>query len=147
MLNWFFKKDPLVVEISLLRGEIKNLAMSFRQPPVLFVSLIRKENSSMALVYSVSAGLSSAKDVVTRELAVAVNGVSVGDPVSYPGDTTSFGEVKAEQGDEVTLTLVDIDDATPPNRSEPAVVTFTAKDTIAPPQPGEFGVTLVREEA
>jgi len=140
-MSWLF--GGIEKEIRLLRESIRSLAMSFRQP-LLFVSLVHK-GSDMALVYKVSAGKSSAPDVSTRELSVVING---GEPsvVSFAGDATDLGEISAEQGAEVTMTLVDIDDATPPNRSEPAVVAFVAADTIAPPKPGEFGVTLAREE-
>jgi hypothetical protein len=140
-MSWLF--GGIEREIRLLRESIRSLAMSFRQP-LLFVSLVHK-GSDMALVYKISAGKSSAPDVTIRELSVVING-EPSLPLTFPGDTTEFGEVKADQGAEVTMTLVDIDDATPPNRSEPAVVAFVAADTIAPPKPGEFGVTLTREE-
>jgi hypothetical protein len=139
-MSWLF--GGIEKEIRLVRESIRSLAMSFRQP-LLFVSLVHK-GSDMALVYKVSAGKSSAADVVSRELSVVVNGVAISEPVSFSGDATDFGEIRIEQGSEVTMTLVDIDDAK--NRSEPAVLAFVAADTIAPPQPGEFGVTLAREE-
>lgn len=97
----------------------------------------------MALVYSISAGPPVDADVVSRELTVSIAGAA-GTPATFTGTATDLGEVKAEQGAEVILSLVDIDDAG--NRSEAAVVTFTATDTIPPAKPGEFGVSLVREE-
>jgi hypothetical protein len=141
-MNWLF--SGLIAEMRRLSASIRSLAMSNRQP-LLFVFLLKQE-ANMALVYTVTAGKPGAADVVSRELSVVVNGVALGEPVSFAGDVTSLGEVKVEQGAEVTLSLVDIDDATPQNRSQPAVVTFVAVDTIAPPKPGEFGVTLAREE-
>lgn len=98
----------------------------------------------MALVYSVTAGAPVDADVVARELSVSVNGTPVGEPVSLDGKATELGEIKVEQGAKVLLTLVDIDDAG--NRSQPATLEFEAADTIAPAQPGSFGVTLAREE-
>ena len=99
----------------------------------------------MALVYSVSAGPVVDADVVARRLTVTVDGVAEVLP-DYPADTTVFGEaVTVPQDSNVILTLVDIDDAG--NVSEPAVLEFVATDTIAPAQPGSFGVTLVRETA
>jgi len=95
------------------------------------------------LVYSVTAGPPVDADVAARELTVAIAGIA-GTPVTFAGNATDLGEVKAEQGSEVVLSLVDIDDAG--NRSEAATVTFTATDTIPPARPGEFGVSLVREE-
>lgn len=96
----------------------------------------------MALVYSVSAGAPVDSDVVVREITVAVNG-EVKETRSF-GSVTDFGEFSFEQGDNVVITLVDIDDAE--NRSQPAECSFQAADTIPPAQPGSFGVTLVREE-
>lgn len=95
------------------------------------------------LVYSVSAGPPVDADVVSRELTVSIAGAA-GTPATFSGTATDLGEVKADHGAEVILSLVDIDDAG--NRSEAAVVTFTATDTIPPSKPGEFGVSLVREE-
>lgn len=97
----------------------------------------------MALVYSVTAAPSFDADVVTRQLAVTINGEASGMPVNFPPEATSFGEIVVPQDAQVVVTLVDIDDAG--NVSEPAVLEFTAIDTIAPARPGEFGVTLVRE--
>jgi len=97
----------------------------------------------MALIYSVSAGAPVDKDVTSRELSVTVNGNST-PTATFPGDATDLGNVSVEQGSSVVMTLVDIDDAG--NRSQPASVEFVAADTIPPAQPGEFGVTLVREE-
>jgi len=139
-MNWLF--SGLIAEMRRLSASIRSLAMSNRQP-LLFVFLLKQE-ANMALIYTVTAGKPGAADVVSRELSVVVNGTALSEPVSFGGDATDLGEVKVEQGAEVTMSLVDIDDAG--NRSQPAVVTFVATDTIAPPEPGQFGVTLAREE-
>lgn len=97
----------------------------------------------MALVYSVTAGPPVDADVTSRELTVVVNGETLS-TTSLNGSATDLGEVKVEQDAVVVLSLVDIDDAG--NRSQPATTQFTATDTIPPAQPGQFGVTLVREE-
>jgi hypothetical protein len=39
--------------------------------------------------------------------------------------------------------LIDIDNAG--NRSEPRLFSLVAKDTIAPPQPGELGIIAISE--
>jgi len=97
------------------------------------------------LVYKVSVGPVVDKDVVERQLVVAVNGVGSPDEfVVFSADSTDLGEIRAKQNDKVLLTLVDVDDAG--NRSEPAVLEFVASDTLPPAQPGAFGVTLVAEE-
>ena len=97
----------------------------------------------MALVYTVSAGSAVDADVTGRQLTVVVNG-EVLSVVELAGSATDLGEVKVEQNSNVTLSLVDVDDAG--NRSQPAVLDFVATDTIPPAQPGSFGVTLAREE-
>jgi hypothetical protein len=137
-VSWFF--GPVVAELAGIRREIRRLTMSRRQPR-LVVRFGRKEPSSMALVYGVSAGAPVDHDVVTREFTVEHGEVT--GTKTFDGTATDFGEIVVPQDSEVTLTLVDIDDAG--NRSEPAVVTFTALDTIPPAKPGEFGVTLLRE--
>ncbi|NBW12301.1 MAG: hypothetical protein EBR82_30145 [Caulobacteraceae bacterium] len=95
------------------------------------------------LIYSVSAAPPVDGDVVQRQLTVDIAG-EVPTVLTFAGDATNLGEVRADQGATVTLSLVDVDDAG--NPSEPAVVEFVATDTIPPAAPGQFGVTLVREE-
>ena len=97
----------------------------------------------MALVYNVTAGPVVDSDVSERRLTVTVNGNDGGTTV-FPRETTAFGELRFADNDNVVLTLVDVDDAG--NVSPPAVAQFVATDTIAPVSPGEFGVTLVRDE-
>ena len=97
----------------------------------------------MALVYTVSAGPAVDADVTGRQLTVMVNGEVIS-TVELSGSATDLGEFKVEQNSNVSLSLVDIDDAG--NRSQPAVLEFVATDTIPPAQPGSFGVTLAREE-
>lgn len=114
--------------------------------PIAFhVKLVRKERDNfMALVYSVTSGPVVDQDVSERRLSITVNGETVEQARVFPSDTTSFGELSFAQGDNVVLTLVDVDDVG--NVSQPAVLEFVASDTIPPSQPGEFGVSLVREE-
>lgn len=94
------------------------------------------------LTYRVAAGPVVDHDVVTRELSVVVDG---GEPVvsEFSGSATDLDLLTVPQGAEVVLSLVDIDDAG--NRSDAAVVSFVAADTIPPAAPGAFGVTLVAE--
>jgi predicted anti-sigma-YlaC factor YlaD len=81
-------------------------------------------------------------DVVQRELVSAVNGEVVSTTV-WAGTAVDLGTLSAEQDAQVSLSLVDIDDAG--NRSMPATVTFVAADTIPPSAPGGLGVMLVGE--
>lgn len=108
-----------------------------RQPlPVLAYPLGESENM---LVYGVVLPAPGAPDVVKRTLKITINGEA-------KDDVDAIGaEIKANDGDKVSLVLVDTDDAG--NVSLPsAPFEFTAVDTIAPPAPGAVGVTLLREE-
>jgi hypothetical protein len=124
--------------------QLRKMNMRTIHPIAFRTRFVRKEGGDvMALVYNVTSGPVVDADVVERRLSVVVNGESNDSPLIFPAETTNFGEVSFAQGDNVVLTLVDVDDAG--NVSEPAVVEFTALDTVAPAKPGEFGVTLARE--
>jgi len=129
---------------SLIR-QMQKVGMRTIHPNAFRIKLVRtdKRSNSMALIYNVTAGAVVDADVVGRKLSVVVNGEDRG-VTDYPADTTSFGELSFSDNDSVVLSLVDVDDAG--NSSSPAVLEFVALDTIPPAQPGEFGVTLVREE-
>lgn len=116
------------------------------QPRFLRVKQIGRDVMADVLVYKVSVGPVVDKDVVERQLVVAVNGVTPVDEFKvFPANSTDLGEIRVKQDDKVLLTLVDVDDAG--NRSAPAVFEFVATDTLPPAQPGSFGVTLVAEES
>jgi hypothetical protein len=129
---------------SLIR-QMQKVGMRTIHPKAFRVKFVRtdKRGTKMALVYNVTAAAVVDGDVVGRKLSVVVNGEDRG-VTDYPSDTTSFGELSFSDNDSVVLTLVDVDDAG--NSSSPAVLEFVAVDTIPPAKPGEFGVTLVREE-
>jgi hypothetical protein len=125
--------------------QMQKVGMRAIHPVAFRVKHVRteKRNNIMALIYNVTAGAVVDADVVERKLSVVVNGEDQG-VSSFSSDTTSFGELSFADNDVVVLSLVDVDDAG--NSSSPAVAEFVATDTIPPVQPGEFGVTLVREE-
>lgn len=109
-----------------------------RRPLRVGATLIREDQS--VLIYKLTLPPAGAPDVVTRELAVEVNG-----SVRETLDASDGMELSFDQGDAVRLSLVDVDDAG--NRSEPSEpLEFAASDTIAPPAPGQLGVELLREE-
>ena len=110
---------------------------------MLFVTLIGENKMANVLVYAISAGSAGANDVAERRLSVTVNGEVVENRV-YGGDVVDLGELKVAQDADVSLALVDVDDAG--NVSPPAIYVFKATDTIVPPVPGSFGVNIVREE-
>lgn len=101
------------------------------------------DNMPNEMVYGVSAGVAGASDVVERRMTVEVDGVTV-ETKTFAGDVVDLGELKVAQNASVVLTLVDVDDAG--NVSSPATCSFTATDTVVPPVPGGFGVSVLREE-
>lgn len=124
--------------------QLQKMNMRTIHPVAFKIILVRTEKGNeMALVYNVTAAPAVDSDVVERRLTVTVNGVEQQTSV-FQSDTTSFGEVRFAQNDNVVLTLVDVDDAG--NVSTPAVLDFVATDTIPPSAPGSLGVALVREE-
>jgi hypothetical protein len=134
----------IVLVILFVVAVIKRKRTRTKRPLCFKYHFVRKEkrDTYMSLVYELTCAPTTEVDVVERKLVVTVNGEVVSTD-SYSRDTTSLGERTFAQGDNVVLSLVDIDDAG--NVSEPAMVEFTALDTIAPSTPG-LTVTLVREE-
>jgi len=101
-----------------------------------------KKEIDMGLVYELTCSAPVDDDVMERRLTVKVNGAVVATDF-YANNVTNLGERTFVQGDNVVLSLVDVDDVG--NISEPAFVEFVAHDTIAPSVPG-LEVKLVREE-
>lgn len=97
----------------------------------------------MSLIYKITAAAPVDADVMERRLSVKVNDTNR-DTLLFSSSTTDFGELKVEQSDNVVLTLVDVDDVG--NLSNPAILEFTAKDTLPPSEPGSFSISLIREE-
>ena len=94
------------------------------------------------LTYVVSAAAPTDGDVVKRLLTLVINGEDQG-TAELAANVTELSQFSVPQNSDIVLTLVDVDDAG--NKSEPAVLSFTAVDTIPPAKPGAFGVTLVSE--
>ena len=103
----------------------------------------RKQMADL-LTYQVTAAASTAADAVSREVSLVIDGA---EPVVtvYAPTEENLGSVTVPQNAKVTVSVVDVDDAG--NRSEPAVLSFTATDTLPPPVPGAVSVTLVSEES
>jgi hypothetical protein len=138
-MRWIF--GSLVESINKLTAELRRQSMWLRRPQRLRVRLIRQEND-MALVYAVSAAAPVDSDVVERRLTIEVDGVV--EMRTLPPSATELGEIKVARDAEVLLALVDADGSG--NVSEPATFEFVAVDTIPPAKPGEFGVSLLRQE-
>ena len=135
----------LIAAINALAKEVTRLrkVIGLRKPGLVFVRMVSEGRNGMSK-FALVLPAPGANDVVSRELVFAVNG---GDPVTQalPGSAEKSEEFDAIESDIVTGTLVDIDDATPENRSEPRVFELVLSDTIAPPQPGEVGAVMVSE--
>ena len=84
-----------------------------------------------------------ADDVVTRELQLsfADGGVLT---VNLEASAETTAVLRGPEGTQVTVSLVDVDDAG--NRSEPSVAVFDLVDIIPPPKPGELSLSIVGEE-
>ncbi len=132
--------NALTIEVMRLRKTI-----GLRKPGLVFCKMVFDGGNGMSK-FALVLPQPGAADVVSRELTFAIPG---GEPVTQvlAGTVKESEEFEASQGDVVSGTLIDIDDATPtPNRSEPSVFTeLELSDTIAPPQPGAVGVRMVSE--
>jgi hypothetical protein len=84
------------------------------------------------LIYSITASKPVDIDVVGRRLQVFVNGVRLS-VKTYSADTENFDQIVVNHNDEISISLYDIDHVG--NVSEPAMIEFTAKDTISPEKP------------
>jgi hypothetical protein len=131
--------------IVLLTAELVRLrrVIGLRKPGLVFAKMILE--GEVMSVFALVLPAPGSADVVARELVVSVNG---GEPVTVTLDGTALesAEFVANQGDIVTGSLVDIDDAAPVGlRSEPSVFELVLADTIAPAQPGAVGARMVSE--
>jgi hypothetical protein len=78
------------------------------------------------------------EDVEVRELTITIDGVS-GPPTEFPDDAETTDLPPLRVGQAVEVSHVDLDAAG--NRSQPRVLALTVEDTVAPPQPGEAGIS------
>jgi hypothetical protein len=114
--------------------------LRLRKPGPIFVRVYEGEDSMLKFVLVLPQ--KGAADVVQRELTVQVG---EGDPVvvSLGGDEVESGTFEGEDGDSVSGSLVDVDDAG--NKSEAREFSFVLVDTVAPPTPGEVGLKVTEE--
>ncbi len=120
--------------------------------PFRFVEAVseRKDASMKYDIMNLEVGLpeSESQDVVGYELTITRAETAGGElqTVETVAGAAGVATFEGVQDTEVTLSYVAIDNATPPNRSEPATITFSVPDTIAPAQPsGEFTIEAVGE--
>lgn len=129
----------LLVELRAIRK-----LLGRRAPGLVFLKVVREEDGM--LIFSLSLPEAADKDVREggrRKLVVKV-GEADSQSFDMPGDTTVTSELSGKDNDAVVGTLVDVDDAG--NESPAREFSLVLTDTIAPAQPGEVGITVIREE-
>jgi hypothetical protein len=114
-------------------------------PPMPGIFCLKPTREFKGMLYAVI-GLPgpSASDVVTQELTIQVGDATPVTTAYAAADTVSAEFEAGAAGTVVKATLVDVDGSD--NRSEPREEVFTVTDTIAPPTPGEFTLTVTRQD-
>ena len=112
-----------------------------RMPGLVFLKVVREEDEM--LFFNLVLPPVSAADVVKRQVIVTIG---TGEPqtIDLVGTDLSTPELSGSDNDAVVGTLVDTDDAG--NASPAREFSFVLVDTLAPPQPGELGIAITREE-
>lgn len=114
--------------------------VKLKKPGLVFISLKQGENGMLKFVLVLPEA--GASDVVSREVRFSV-GTELYETV-LEGTAVETQEFSGNDGDAVTGSLVDVDDAG--NKSEAREFVFTLVDNLAPPQPGEVGLRVTGEE-
>jgi hypothetical protein len=118
-----------------------NKSIRLRTPGLVWLKFIKNLENGMAQ-YALVLPTPGAEDVVVRELVFSVNG---GEPITQTlqGQPLESEPFEANEDDTISGSLIDVDDATPANRSEPRLFELVIPDTTAPPQPGEVGLRKI----
>jgi hypothetical protein len=116
--------------------------LRLRQPEMVFLTVVSEDEGMLKFVLNLPA--KSAVDVVKREVTITIGS---GSPtvIELDGDALVTAELEGQENDPVVGQLVDIDDAVPANRSPAKDFSFVLVDTIAPPMPGDVGLTVTAE--
>lgn len=122
---------------------LRDILLRCSNPGLLRISITGEDPMADKILFQVVLPPKSAPDVVRRELTVNFADGSQ-DVIELAADATSSDTLKGDQDSEISVALVDIDDAG--NRSEPSLAAFELLDTVAPPAPGELGLSIVGEE-
>lgn len=112
-----------------------------RPPRPSQVTVRHKEQLGMAqFAFTFNFPPPGASDVANRELSVAVNGVTPPQKRLYTAPVMVSDEWVFDDGDNIAVTLVDIDGHG--NRSEPSPeLSMAVIDDVPPPAPGELAAT------
>lgn len=133
--------DLLLVWLSLF-GIKQLLKPELKKPGIVTLHILREGEDGM-LNFVLNLPPKSASDVVSRELAISINGAEA-QLLTLEADAVKTQEFSGADNAVVAGFLVDIDDAG--NRSPAREFTFTLVDTIAPAQPGEIGLEVTSEQ-
>ncbi len=98
------------------------------------------------LIFKLALPPAADKDVQTGGKRTVVVAIGNGEPqtIDLPGDAIETDELTGNDNDTVVGALVDTDDAGNPSPARD--FSFILVDTIAPVQPGEIGIQVIREE-
>lgn len=115
--------------------------LRIRKPGLVFLKVVREEDEM--LFFTLALPEPGAADVVSRQVIVTVG---TGEPqtLNLSGSDLVTPELSGADNDTVIGTLVDTDDAG--NASPAREFNFVLTDTIAPAQPGDVGINVLREE-
>jgi len=127
-------REIVVLQLAILK------ALRFKKPGLVFLKVLSEEGDMLNFVLNLPAP--GAADVVNRKLVVKIGDADAVE-VELAGDALVSDSYAGEQDAAVSGTLVDVDDAG--NASEPSEFAFTLADTIAPPKPGDIGLTVTAE--
>lgn len=125
-----------------LRIVFRNWLLKPETPGPIYLVSVRTRDAMAKLLGNMLA----IPPVTVGDIAVRKLTVKVGDADAVSVDlkpTDAQYEVVAGDNVVFTVSLVDVDQDG--NVSEPSTATFTSKDTVPPPKPGEFHVAAVRE--
>lgn len=126
-----------------INATLRGILLRFSRPGPLRLIITGEDIMADKILFHIVLPPKSAADVVARELTVTL-AESEPETVVLAADAASSGTFKGDQGTEVNILLVDIDDAG--NRSAASGANFILQDTVAPPQPGELSIAVTGEE-
>lgn len=131
--------DVIVAFLRWLAGVLARYTPPRRPAPFGFTSeQVLTNMASEFLVGLTMPARPEPNDIVAQELTVTVDGAAQ-PPIAVDLAAPSVPLGQFAPGHVLTASLVYADAAG--NRSEPRVETLTVSDTVAPPEPGDFGFT------
>lgn len=143
LANQEVTKREVIARFDAIDAMLRDILLRCSNQGLLRISITGEDPMADKILFQVVLPPKSAPDVVRRELTINFNN-GTQDVIELSADATSSDTLKGDQDSEISVALVDIDDAG--NRSEPSLAAFELKDVVAPPAPGEIGLSIVGEE-